>query len=97
MDFEEARELMHKLNHGEGRARSISAHKTEVRTDPDGFPSSVERVDLGTHALGHVGSATPCCEAGGENEHTSECGVGRSGDSGDTDANDWLRRALKED
>lgn len=40
MDFEEARELMHKLNHGVGRADHVNL-QDGITYDVDGIPSGV--------------------------------------------------------
>lgn len=95
MNLDKAREVMHKLNSGVGRAKTLSAFRTELRDTPDGDPLGVERVDETELPVGYVGPASPCCEAEGEDEHTPECAVGHGGDIGDI--NDWLRRTIKDD
>lgn len=88
MDLEPVRRLMHKINHGDpksgvGEAKTVTAWETRLTAteNPDGelLDVTVERVDHGTHALGHVGSARPCCDAPGD-EHTPECAMRRLDD-----------------
>nr|WP_313774172.1 hypothetical protein [Mycobacterium sp.] len=77
MNLEEARELMHKLNHGDpesgvGKATSITGWETRMTETPDGDLLGMERVGEGTHALGNVGPASPCCDAPGD-DHEPHC------------------------
>lgn len=72
MNLEEARELMHKLNSGVGKAASITGWETRLTETPDGEALGIERVGEATHALGHVGPASPCCDAPGD-EHEPGC------------------------
>ena len=90
VNLDYVRELMTKLNSGVERAKTLSTYRTELRDTPDGDPLGVERVDETELPLGHVGPATPCCDAVGEDEHTPECPVRRSGDR--SDFNRWLRQ-----
>lgn len=76
MNIEEARELIHKLNHGVDRADHINL-RDGITTDPDGQILTV-REDTKL-PLGHVGSARPCCDAPGD-EHTDECVTRRQGE-----------------
>ncbi len=84
---EQARKLMHNLNHGVGRATSMRVWKTRLTaTDtPDGelLDVTVERVDERELALGHVGSASPCCDAP-DDEHASDCPTQHHDDAEDT-------------
>jgi hypothetical protein len=82
MSVEEVRELMNKLNSGVGKAKAVTAYETKEIEDVDGMLIGMERVDRGTHALGHVGPASPCCNAPGE-EHMPECAYGRLDDDND--------------
>lgn len=65
MNFEETRELMNKINHGDpehgvGPATSIKTWRTELVStdDPDGnlLDAGVRRVDEAEFKLGHVES-----------------------------------------
>lgn len=70
--LEEARDLMHKLNHGAGRAKSITPYETRLSEDVDDNPLGVERAERDPMRLGHVGPASPCCDADGD-EHEAHC------------------------
>lgn len=77
MNLEEARDLMNKLNHGDpesgvGRATCITGWETRLTETPDGEALGMERVGETDLALGHVGSARPCCDATGD-EHEPSC------------------------
>lgn len=88
MDLEQARELMHKLNSGVGKATSITGWETRLTATetPDGelLDVRVEQVDERLLPVGHVGPASPCCDAPGD-EHVPDCVMfGR-----DEDAHPW--------
>ncbi|MGV0070025.1 hypothetical protein ACRU44_20075 [Mycobacterium colombiense] len=72
MNLEEARDVMHKLNLGVGRAKTLKAYETTLVESPDGEALGVERVGETELALGHVGPASPCCDAPGD-EHAPGC------------------------
>lgn len=89
MNLEEARELMHKLNHGDaksgvGSAKTLKAYDTKDIENPDGEVIGSERVNERDLPLGYVGPAMPCCLGDGD-EHEAYCMMfGR-----DDDAHPW--------
>lgn len=83
MNLDEARELAHKLNHaddkaGVGRGVSITGWETKLEAieNPDGelLDVTIEQSKHYWHPLGHVGPASPCCEAPGD-EHDEDCAM----------------------
>lgn len=72
MNLDEARELMHKLNHGDGKAAAITGWETRMTETPDGEALGMERVGETELKLGHVGPARACCDAPGD-EHEPHC------------------------
>lgn len=70
--IEEARELMHKLNHGVGRGKSITPYETKLTEDVDDNPLGVECTEYDPLTIGHVGPASPCCDAEGD-KHETHC------------------------
>lgn len=79
MNLEQARELMHKLNLGVGKAKTLSAYETKDIENPDGEAIGAERVNERDLPLGHVGPAMPCCLGDGD-EHEPYCVMYRRDD-----------------
>ncbi len=84
MNLNEARELMHKLNHGDaksgvGKAKTLKAYETKDIENPDGDVIGLERINERELPLGHVGPAMPCCLGDGD-EHEPYCVMYRSDD-----------------